>query len=236
MRTPEEVIAEARRWIGYHEGPNNDTIFGREYGLNGEPWCDMFLTHCFKVARMPEERFASTQADVAWHRQRGTFDRIPRVGDKIFFHWPNSSRASNQPDHVGLVIAVNSDGSITTIEGNIGDRVQMLVRRANILGYAHPRYDKAVAASTPTVTPAPAPTPTPAPSTPSTEDNMVRLFTHAGGVYIGVIGAWYNHVPTEGIMHFLEREGTVWNHTDGTSEVQGDVFDAMIDLGSLRLA
>lgn len=153
MTTPEAVIAEARRWVGYHEGANNDTPFGKEYGMNHAAWCDMFLTHCFKLAGNTEEHFASTMEDVAYHRARGTFGNTPRVGAKIFFHWNNSKRAANQPDHVGIVERIAGDG-VHTLEGNAGDAVQANVRRANILGYAYPNYSGAQQAPTPQAPPA----------------------------------------------------------------------------------
>lgn len=38
-------FTEAEKWIGYKEVPRNHTIFGRWYGLDGEPWCAIFESY-----------------------------------------------------------------------------------------------------------------------------------------------------------------------------------------------
>jgi len=48
---------KAQEYLGYHEEPHhgvNDSMFGRWYGLNYEPWCAMFESYCF--------------AHTGWHR------------------------------------------------------------------------------------------------------------------------------------------------------------------------
>src|SRR5262249_20647970 len=46
-----KALAEARRLVGVTEDPpgSNRTQFGRWFGADGEPWCAMFLSYCFKV-------------------------------------------------------------------------------------------------------------------------------------------------------------------------------------------
>lgn len=46
MGKREEFLEIARSQIGYHEGYNNDTKYGKWYGLNHEPWCAMFVSWC----------------------------------------------------------------------------------------------------------------------------------------------------------------------------------------------
>ena len=45
------ALAEARRWIGTHEDPpgSNRTPFGVWFGLDGVPWCNIFVSYCFAV-------------------------------------------------------------------------------------------------------------------------------------------------------------------------------------------
>src|SRR5215469_853377 len=45
------ALAEARRWVGTPEEPpgSNRTPFGDWFGLNGVPWCNIFLSYCFSV-------------------------------------------------------------------------------------------------------------------------------------------------------------------------------------------
>jgi len=39
-------------YIGYTEGPNNDTVFGKWYKLNNQPWCAMSASKIFHEAGM----------------------------------------------------------------------------------------------------------------------------------------------------------------------------------------
>lgn len=140
-----DVVQEALSHLGEGEHPpgSNRTTYGASYGLDGQPWCDMFLTKCFELAAVAGEHFASTVADVADGRRRGTFTEGReggRPGDKVFFHWPGSSRGQSQPDHVELVVALADGGGYVTVGGNVGDQVRKSVRRANILGFKHPAY------------------------------------------------------------------------------------------------
>ena len=49
----------------------------------------------------------------------------------------------NPIDHVGLVITDNRDGTISTVEGNTDDAVQIKTRSTNkVVGYGYPDYAK----------------------------------------------------------------------------------------------
>ena len=43
------VLDVAKKHVaeGYKEGANNNTIMGKWYGLNNQPWCAMFVSWCF---------------------------------------------------------------------------------------------------------------------------------------------------------------------------------------------
>src|SRR6516165_8549449 len=45
------ALAEARRWLGTAESPpgSNRTPFGAWFGLDGVPWCNIFVSYCFAV-------------------------------------------------------------------------------------------------------------------------------------------------------------------------------------------
>ena len=63
----------------------------------------------------------------------------------MFFDFPGDG--IDRISHVGLVEAVNGDGTIQTIEGNTtgpqhaGDGVWRRTRRTGIVGYGYPAYD-----------------------------------------------------------------------------------------------
>ena len=45
------ALAEALRHVGVKESPpgSNRTMFGRWYGVDGVPWCAIFVSYCFAV-------------------------------------------------------------------------------------------------------------------------------------------------------------------------------------------
>jgi cell wall-associated NlpC family hydrolase len=109
----------------YREGPNNDSVFGRWYGLNHQPWCAMFVSWCFAqagvsrlVAASTPKGFAGCEAGMNWFKSRGQLvnPKDAQPADVVFFQF-NSDAA---PDHVGLVIS-SDKGGLHTVEGNTSD-------------------------------------------------------------------------------------------------------------------
>lgn len=125
MTTASDVLAVARNEIGYKESPkgSNRTKYGSWYGLNGEPWCAMFVSWVFDKAglRLPastSKGFAYTPAGAAWFKKQGRWvsniSTKAEAGDVVFFYWPNMGRIA----HVGIVEDVRPNGDLETIEGN----------------------------------------------------------------------------------------------------------------------
>lgn len=147
MTTAREVLNVAASQIGYHEGPNNDTPYGIEYGLNHNPWCAMYVTWCIKHAgagldpSVDQIHYAYVPTGVANFKNGkwGTFFTNPRdalPGD-ISFYW-----FTNRPDHTGFVES-NLGGRIIAIEGNTGDMVKRVSRTSGIYGFGRPFYKNA---------------------------------------------------------------------------------------------
>ena len=87
MSKSQAVVDAAMVYVnaGYQEKPNNDTIFGKWYGLNNQPWCAMFVSKCFDeagvvklVAASGKKGFASCDAGLKWFAKNNQL--IP-VGD-----------------------------------------------------------------------------------------------------------------------------------------------------------
>ena len=102
--TLKQVQALQLAQVGVHESPNgsNRVLYSLWYGLVGA-WCMMYQVWVFTKAGIPIFRTASTQAFVAHYRKiKGFHEGSGGVqpGDLMFYHWPGSSRAGNQPDHV----------------------------------------------------------------------------------------------------------------------------------------
>ena len=159
------ILSVARGELGYLEkrsdaflqdktanaGSSNFTKYGAWYGLNGEPWCDMFVCWCAHQAGEAEAvgHFAYVPYHVAWFRKQGTYFArgcgTPRPGDVIFFR---------EACHVGLVEEV-SGGYVTTIEGNTSGGSTLVsngggvfektysLSSSYIMGYGRPLYGNA---------------------------------------------------------------------------------------------
>jgi hypothetical protein len=123
-----KALAEARRWIGTKEDPpgSNRTPFGRWFGLDGVPWCNIFVSFCFARgagytiaqgfvgAGCTSRGCAYVPTTEAWLRATGMWiGRVePLPGDIAVYNWDGGP-----PDHIGIVES-GRDGTFRAIEGN----------------------------------------------------------------------------------------------------------------------
>lgn len=116
------VVDIARQEIGFQEGANNDTKFGKWYGLNNNAWCAMFVSWCFvqaglgsQVAASTKKGFASCDAGLKWFAKKNKLVPIgqAQAGDIAFFQFDKDA----EPDHVGIVVK-NNGKYLWCIEGN----------------------------------------------------------------------------------------------------------------------
>lgn len=118
------VVSLARKQLGIREQGNNRTKFGKWYGMDGVPWCAIFVSWVFAKSGTPlpalqgAKGFAGVRDGAAELNKRGMLLQEPRVGS-IWLH----RGATWNSDHTGIVTKVHADGSFTTIEGNASDRV-----------------------------------------------------------------------------------------------------------------
>ena len=145
-----QVLKEAASQIGYTESParSNRTKYGAWYGMDGQPWCAMFISWLFRdTLEAIGGKFAYTPTGANWFKRNLRWSTTPKVGAIVFFDFPDSV---TRIQHVGIVEKVNADGSIVTIEGNTssgssgsqdnGGGVFRRTRKASIVGYGYPRY------------------------------------------------------------------------------------------------
>ena len=163
-----QLIEIARAEVGYMEkknannlddknanaGQNNYTKYARDLypGLQGQPWCDIFVDWCFvktfgkaQTLKLTGPFSAYTPTSAQWFKDKGQWHSRPKVGDLIFFK--NSVRIC----HIGLVYKV-AGNVVYTIEGNtsLGSQVipnggsvcykQYDVDNSRIAGYGRPDY------------------------------------------------------------------------------------------------
>jgi hypothetical protein len=123
--SPQSMIAEATKHLGYRESGNNETKFnwwlGRIQGYPhngyGYPWCHSFVSYCLWHSDNAEAgpRTAGCATGVAWFKSRGRWHSTPRVGDLVYY-------GANGGTHVELVTAVDA-GTIRTIGGNTSGKL-----------------------------------------------------------------------------------------------------------------
>ncbi|MFC0041032.1 CHAP domain-containing protein [Actinomadura rayongensis] len=146
------MLTAARSQLGYREKGDGYTKFGDWYaetlhagsGFVRASWCDMFITWCAAqsgntAAVTGGKGFAYTPFHASWFVKAGRWGTKPKVGAIVFYDWGGSRKVS-AIDHVGIVEAVHSDGSVTTIEGNTANAVMRRRRAAGIVGYGYPAY------------------------------------------------------------------------------------------------
>lgn len=106
--------------VGVKESPanSNKTIYGAFTGHNGQPWCGSFVMWCANEVGLKIPNCVYTPAGVAGFQGKGLWanaaSSTPKPGWIAFFDFPGNEKT----DHVGIVVSVNNDGTLTTIEGN----------------------------------------------------------------------------------------------------------------------
>lgn len=150
----EDIIAIAETQLGYTEGAGDITKYGAWYGMNGQPWCAMFVSWCANEAGISNsviKSHASCDVGMQWFDENGRFfpgrkyggTYIPKRGDIVYFglQLNNGDFDSN---HVGIVYKVD-DKRIYVIEGNSSKKVQRVSYPMDddgyILGYGVPDYE-----------------------------------------------------------------------------------------------
>lgn len=138
--TAKKFIEEfIKPYLGYKEGPNNDTIFGTWYGLPNQPWCMMFLMHRFNEAGIKLPHVSASCSDMRiWymnHRPTMVHNKTePKVGDIMILN-----------GHTGIVYQIINDYWFYTIEGNYSDKVTIVKRCTNeVMCFIRPDYEEEV--------------------------------------------------------------------------------------------
>lgn len=144
------ILAIAQAEVGYIEQPVNLTKYGKWYGMNGQPWCAMFISWLFAQAGDAETigKFAYTPTFAQSFKNRGEWGTVPKVGSIAFFNFPDSV---DRIQHVGIVQSFDNH-TVTCIEGNTssgstgsqsnGGQVarRARLRNSSIVGYGYPSY------------------------------------------------------------------------------------------------
>jgi uncharacterized protein (TIGR02594 family) len=113
----EKFIEVAKAELGYIEGPADNQT---KYQKAKQPWCGAFVNWCAKQAgvKIPNCTYTPAGATAFMDKNAWTLAEVadPQPGDIVFFDFPGD--ALDRISHVGIVIANNRNGTVTTIEGN----------------------------------------------------------------------------------------------------------------------
>ena len=134
-----DIIAVAKREVGTKATPIRNCKYNTWYyghAVSGDcyHWCAVFVSWVFNQAAALSSLLYGKNASCGYmakaFQDHGKLlvpksSKDVKAGDVVFFHWSNE-RSTLVPgtyvsDHVGIVTAVNSDGTIGTIEGNTID-------------------------------------------------------------------------------------------------------------------
>lgn len=120
MTTATATLNVARSQLGYVEGRNNATKYGKAYGLDHVPWCAEFLWWVGRQASggntlIPQIAYTPAMARYYMEQGQARWGTVPRRGAIAHFDFPDSV---DRIQHVGIVEKVLPGGRIQTIEGN----------------------------------------------------------------------------------------------------------------------
>jgi hypothetical protein len=121
-------LAEARAGV-LEEQENLSKRIKQYQGADGVPgtgyaWCASFVVWCFREARreLTETGLsAGVPTTATLGREHGWRRRTPKRGDVVCLQLPTGGLppVDQTPDHIGIVVEVNADGSVRTVEGNV---------------------------------------------------------------------------------------------------------------------
>ena len=119
MARATDILALARAELGVKESPpnSNRTKYGRWYGLDGNPWCMMFIQWVFAqagAAALLPARTASCGALMRAAQTAGCWVTGGyRPGDVVIYDFPGGAAT----DHCGIIETAGKN-AVTAIEGN----------------------------------------------------------------------------------------------------------------------
>jgi len=145
-----KIVQTAIGELGYSESPpeSNMTKYGEFYGMNGVPWCAIWVSWVYAQTNIPLGHIDSdkgmyyTPSALNHFKQNGEVVTSPLPGDIVFFDWQGDGKV----DHVGLFLQDYDKISFFSLEGNTaignnsnGGQVMLRLRRYKNAIFVHPR-------------------------------------------------------------------------------------------------
>lgn len=123
MTAKETIVWIAEKERGYSENPpnSNRTKYGKAFGLDGVPWCALFVSFCYSKAGVTLPKigfakpgFAGCQTAAAYFAKAGMLTVTPEPGDIVLYDWNQDGRF----DHTGIYQRKIDAATFYAIEGN----------------------------------------------------------------------------------------------------------------------
>lgn len=120
----DDMVKEASKWVGVHElrgAPGRGVNAFRKAvddSAEGEPWCCAFVQYCARSVGLRNDTNSTlypTELCLTMWQKTPTEYRITRPipGSIIVWNYPGTIRG-----HTGIVVGVDKNGDVHTIEGN----------------------------------------------------------------------------------------------------------------------
>ena len=119
-RTREAILQIAAWQIGVMETPSGSNLvkYGVDFGMNGQPWCMMFVWWVFREAGFNLHKTGSCTTLASRYKTAGQWVTSGyKPGDIVMFDF---SGKKTKTEHVGILESIDADGNLITIEGNTG--------------------------------------------------------------------------------------------------------------------
>lgn len=116
-KTRDALLQIAAWQIGVLESPagSNKVKYAQDYGLNGQPWCVMFVWWCFKEAGFNLYKTASCTALKTQYQKAGQWVTSGfKPGDIVMFDFSGQKKIT---EHCGIVESIDKDGNLITMRG-----------------------------------------------------------------------------------------------------------------------
>jgi len=154
QKLAKEMVNLASKEVGTKEGSNSSNKYGKELGLNNQPWCAIFVTWVAKNTNADGinlyndvitknsniSNFGSTTSNLLHFYNQKNLDfhyskhyggsYTPKAGDYIFFDWDNEwNKILKQSDVIKAaehtgMVKEVKNGKVYTIEGNKDNQVK----------------------------------------------------------------------------------------------------------------
>lgn len=152
MKTVERLLAVAGQELGNTESPagSNRTKYGKWFGLDGQPWCMMFIQWCFAQAgvKLPARTGSCGELMRAAQKAGCWVTANFQPGDVVIYDFSGKQKTTQ---HCGIVETPLPDYGVQAIEGNTSvsgsqDNGGMVCRKnrasKSIIGAVRPKFDE----------------------------------------------------------------------------------------------